>query len=237
MENSKVTINLQNILSYVIPSFLATFVAVLSLYYLFFNKTGVVGAYEHGFIEISTFIILIIGITKGLHFLFTNSNLLEKKYQLLCVFFLFGMFYFAAEEISWGQHLYNWETNEFFRAHNDQGETNFHNMSSWADQKPRLVLEICVLIFGVIIPFFLNNNSPGIKLNQFKNYFVLPKNLLFVALIAILIKVPERLNDHVFIGLIFSNIRYSEVQEMFFAYFMMLYMFTYYDNNRLMTSK
>src|SRR5690606_11535567 len=39
------------------------------------------------------------------------------------------MFFFAAgEEISWGQRIFGWETNEYFMERNAQEETNIHNL-------------------------------------------------------------------------------------------------------------
>ncbi len=34
----------------------------------------------------------------------------------------------ACEELSWGQHLFNWSTPQWFARNNDHGETNLHNM-------------------------------------------------------------------------------------------------------------
>src|SRR5690606_9029396 len=57
-----------------------------------------------------------------------------------------GCFYVGGEEVSWGQHFLNWDTPEYWRAINDQEETNLHNTSAWFDQKPRLLLELSVVV-------------------------------------------------------------------------------------------
>ena len=59
-----------------------------------------------------------------------------------------GALFFAGEEISWGQHFFNWQTPETISALNDQNETNLHNMSSWLDQKPRIALWVWALTGG-----------------------------------------------------------------------------------------
>lgn len=64
-------------------------------------------------------------------------------------------FYVGGEEISWGQHILQWDTPEYWAALNDQNETNFHNTSSWFDQKPRLLLEIGVMAGGLLLPWVL----------------------------------------------------------------------------------
>ena len=60
--------------------------------------------------------------------------------------------YIAGEEASWGQHQLGWVTPAGWNALNDQGETNLHNISSWFDQKPRLLLEVGVVVGGIVIP-------------------------------------------------------------------------------------
>lgn len=47
-----------------------------------------------------------------------------------------GSLYVFLEEISYGQHYFNWNTPEYWQNHNDQKETNLHNTTSWLDQKP-----------------------------------------------------------------------------------------------------
>ena len=50
--------------------------------------------------------------------------------------------YLGGEELAGGQQLVGWQTPEYIGEINDQNETNIHNMSSWFNQKPRLLLEI-----------------------------------------------------------------------------------------------
>lgn len=63
-----------------------------------------------------------------------------------------GLLYVLGEEISWGQHYFRWATTGWFELHNDQGETNLHNMTSWLDQKPRSLLIVALVIGGLIHP-------------------------------------------------------------------------------------
>ena len=115
---------------------------------------------ETGFIENGTFIILFLSIITCCFILKKRNLFIFKKLFLFwIIIFLFGLIYFAGEEISWGQHWFNWETNNFFKNFNDQSETNFHNMSSWFDQKPRFLLIIFVILGGIILPLYFNNNK------------------------------------------------------------------------------
>ncbi|MEM7651427.1 MAG: hypothetical protein AAF204_05020, partial [Pseudomonadota bacterium] len=83
-------------------------------------------------------------------------KILIKKPQGFLIFwtscFALGCLYIAGEEVSWGQHIFDWATPEFWSSVNDQNETNLHNTSSWLDQKPRLILLIGVIVGGLIIP-------------------------------------------------------------------------------------
>jgi len=63
-----------------------------------------------------------------------------------------GCVYTAGEEVSWGQHLFAWATPEPWQQFNDQGETNLHNVSAWFDQKPRLILQIAILVGALALP-------------------------------------------------------------------------------------
>jgi hypothetical protein len=64
--------------------------------------------------------------------------------QKICFFVFSACFMlFALEEISYGQHLFNWEATKFF-ANNIQNETNFHNF---------YILAPIYFIFCLIIAF------------------------------------------------------------------------------------
>lgn len=61
------------------------------------------------------------------------------------------LFVMAGEEISWGQRIFQWQTEGYFSAHNVQGETNLHNLATQLFQNS--------LFFGgflllVALPFF-----------------------------------------------------------------------------------
>ena len=114
---------------------------------------------EKGIIENGTFLFLFFAIITA----FSVLNKLKKKINLktlffFIIFFLIGLIYFTGEEISWGQQWFKWETNNFFKIINDQSETNFHNISSWLDQKPRFLLIFFVIFGGIFCPFLNKKN-------------------------------------------------------------------------------
>ena len=66
-----------------------------------------------------------------------------------------GLFFFAGEEMSWGQHLLGFEPPESIAGRNEQGELNLHNdptLETLLDQAPRLVLTLAALVGGIIAP-------------------------------------------------------------------------------------
>lgn len=130
-------------------------------------------------------------------------------------------FYIAGEEASWGQHYFGWSTPEDWKAINDQSETNLHNVSSWFDQKPRIILEIGVLVGGILIPL-LAQARPAIRHGRFG--LILPPLLcLPAAVLAEFARFWGRVAD--FLGSTFHLFgRSSEVQELYFYLFVLLYL-------------
>lgn len=176
---------------------------------------------EYGFVE-NVQALLLLG-----SFCLASSIFLQNRSQYPCLIKIWlapsimALAFVFLEEISYGQHYFNWNTPEYWQRLNDQNETNLHNTSSWLDQKPRILLEAGVLIGGIIIPV-LRRYKPQVLPEKLR--VILPDSALFVtALLAILPRFYERvitafgIND----GLLFT--RTSEVQELYFYYFALLY--------------
>lgn len=129
-------------------------------------------------------------------------------------------FYVTFEEISWGQHFLDWGTPEFWTEVNDQQETNFHNTSSWLDQKPRLILEIGVLVGGLIMPLIMKL-KPALLPARFAIIYP-PATLGVVAAVAVFVKIADKIGDKTEM-ILFE--RGSEVIELYLFYFVLLYLF------------
>lgn len=135
-----------------------------------------------------------------------------------------GAFYFGGEELSWGQHLFGWATPEYLQALNDQGETNLHNMSSWLDQKPRMLLELWVLVGGIIMVLVRRGASSEADPRDWRPWFWPARDCLATAIICIAVRIPERLKGVFDLETLPLEIRYSEPQELYFALFLLLYL-------------
>ena len=132
-----------------------------------------------------------------------------------------GTFYIAGEEASWGQNYLGWETSEGWRALNDQNETNLHNTSSWLDQKPRALLELGVIVGGIAIPLAALR-WPAIRRGRLA--IILPPFLcLPSAVIAEAVRMSERALNAFAPGSKWFE-RASEVQELYFYLFILLYL-------------
>lgn len=127
--------------------------------------------------------------------------------------------YVGGEEISWGQHFFGWATPEFWDGINDQQETNLHNTSAWLDQKPKILLQIGVLVGGLIIPA-LQRWAPGRLPARFDPIYP-TWHIVVTALFAVTVKLLDTLQD---MGFYHIFHRASEVLELYLYYFVMLYL-------------
>ena len=145
-----------------------------------------------------------------------------------------GSLYMSGEEASWGQHWFGWGTSTEWAAINDQGETNFHNTSSWLDQKPRTILEIGIILGGIILPIIFHYKP---KLRNKPIAIIIPTLVLLpTAIIAEVARMTERT-----LGALDATFRVfqraSEVQELFFALFILLYLIIFWQRlNNLFNS-
>ncbi len=183
---------------------------------------------ENGIVELGTTVVLLPAIIAGV-LCFMRRRLLPVKwlgYWLLLV--TLGCVYIAGEEISWGQHLLSWGTPEYFQKLNDQNETNIHNMSSWFDQKPRLLLEISILIGGVILVLWRKFMGITYARSDWRRWFWPDMQCFPAAILAIAARLPERYQSITGNWPLPVHIRLSEVQELYFAVFLLIYLLVAY---------
>ncbi|MEQ8232290.1 MAG: hypothetical protein RLW61_13865 [Gammaproteobacteria bacterium] len=179
---------------------------------------------ELGLIELATPVLSLLGAACGA--LLARELLREGLSKLLIWVLLLtaACVYFAGEELSWGQHLFGWQTPESVARLNDQQETNLHNMSSWLDQKPRLLLELWVLIGGIVMTLVGRKASQRLSPNVVSSWFWPTRDCLPTAVLAIGIRLPERIKDIAGLDTLPFEIRWSEPQEYYFALFLLLYL-------------
>lgn len=128
--------------------------------------------------------------------------------------------YIAGEEMSWGQHLFNWSTPEYWTEINRQQETNVHNISPWFNQRPRLVLELGVLAGGLVFPL-LALAVPKLRRNRWAIY--LPAAALVPTAACLLLFKVFALTEKIYAIRMPIN-RPAEATETFLYLFLLYYM-------------
>lgn len=178
---------------------------------------------EGGLIELATPLVAFAAFIQGCLMLPQLYRIPSRTMRMWVLAVTLACLYLAGEELSWGQQLFEWETPSEIGQLNDQNETNLHNMSSWLDQKPRLLLELWVLVGGVLVPL-KRRWSGGQPRRLFWRWFWPAPECLPTAILAIVIKLPERYRDVAGPGALPFEIRWSEPQEYYFALFLLLYL-------------
>lgn len=179
---------------------------------------------ENGPHETLQFLFALGGLFYALRCLLRVSFSSQKILTFWLICFAVGCTYIAGEEVSWGQHIFNWATPEFWGTLNDQNETNLHNTSSWLDQKPRLLLLVGVITGGLIIPF-LQRFKPSVLPKKFEMIYP-PACLVPIAALALSIKIIDKIDDNLPDIVLFY--RASEIEELFLFYFVLLYLIVLY---------
>lgn len=178
---------------------------------------------ENAFVELATPVVALLGFFVGLAVMRRLAYLPSLTMRVWVVTLTFACLYLAGEELSWGQHLFKWPTPGVIAALNDQHETNLHNISSWFDQKPRLLLELWVLIGGIVVPLWAGDRRRALR-GPLQRWFWPTHECVPTALLAILIKLPERYKKLMGIPVLPIEIRWSEPQEYYFALFLLIYL-------------
>ena len=198
---------------------------------------------ELGIIELATPLVLLPAIIFGIKTFIDKENILDEKIKYYVLFITLACIYTAGEALSWGQHIWGWESPQWAMTANDQQETNIHNISSWFDQKPRLLLEIFVIVCGVFMPLYRRITGKVLQRNDWR-YWLLPTEIcLPVSILIILSKIIERIKTifdlptTVFaIPNAYPLVReftYSEIQELYFAIFLTLYLMSIRNRQKL----
>lgn len=176
-----------------------------------------------GIMEMAQFLMIVmtalIAFGLSFHHIFKGDKLLRA----FIVLFALGAVYWAGEEVSWGQHFFGWLTPEGWSALNDQQETNLHNIGTWGDQKPRLILMLSIGFGGLIVPYLLLNHTDSVPL---KFDFLYPP--LWLRALAFLVVSTELLQHTHMPGLQAETVllRPGEIQELFIAWFVFSYALT-----------
>jgi len=171
----------------------------------------------YGFLELGQFFIALTAMAVALKLAFRPFVRARRLVLFYVCLAALGCLYIAGEEHSWGQHFFHWQTPEYWAAINRQQETNLHNTMPLFGKKPRVLLELGILVGGLILPL-LALFYPSIRTNRWSLFF--PAGAMVpVALGAALYKTTGVLLKFEIPSLV---IRPSEGLE-FFLYLFLLY--------------
>lgn len=133
---------------------------------------------------------------------------------------ILGSIYIAGEEASWGQHFFHWSTPEYWAGINRQEETNLHNVSSWLNHKPRILLQVGIILTVIVMPVARRFGWLGALDRQFA--LVMPRpDSYFIGWLAIFYKVWDDLSKNA--GFPDIATREAELQETFIFGFLLIY--------------
>jgi len=116
-----------SIISWIFLYMVSFFTIIVTFYFKDYEYLLKVMTKENGFFESLSVLFLFTIFILGLNFILKN-NKVDKIIKILVFLFSCLVFVAAMEEISWGQHIFNFQTNDFFKLHNYQKETNLHNL-------------------------------------------------------------------------------------------------------------
>ncbi len=161
------------------------FVFIIVLLGVYFSRTNLpfyegVFVREDSFVEWLTVLALLVGIIMNVY----RAYILKPFRSPLFIFCLYAfalIFFFGlAEEISWGQRIFNIKSPEFFLKYNTQGEFNFHNLRFGNFKVNRYIfgtfLGILVGIYFLILPILYQKVE---KIKELINKFALPMPQLY----------------------------------------------------------
>ena len=159
----------------------------------------------------------------ALRMLLRPSLRAEHLRTVWCVALVLGGVWLAGEEASWGQHYLDWVTPEGWSRLNDQGETNFHNVSHWLDQKPRLILVTGIAVTGIFMPYILLHR-PGWLPRSF-DFTYAPLALVPLAILVVLSGFYDEAAD-AYGPKVMKSLRGGEFQELFIVWYLLAYTLT-----------
>ncbi len=134
-----------------------------------------------------------------------------KMSQWFYIFFGIACIFFALEEVSWGQRVFELESTQFFMENSDQQEINVHNViNEWFSIRTKHIAAIVFFTYGAILP--------SIALNHRVQVFIKKLGILIPPLVL----VPGfALASFLTIDLFFTG-QDEEVAEFFFSLLLFL---------------
>lgn len=208
---------------------------------------------EMGLVEMGTVVALVPAIVFGV-VMFLGRSKMPRGVGLLMLLGALAAFYFAGEEISWGQQFIGFGTPECMQDVNRQGEFSLHNIEfrkyglcldfvdDLFNEIPRGVMLLLTIGGGIILPLvrlrlkrgFTGDPPP----HRFWDWISPDCRMILVSLLAAFSTVPEKLAKAFldldtlaasnYLRMVFVT-RAGELKEYYFALVILLYMTSVYQ--------
>jgi hypothetical protein len=185
---------------------------------------------EGGIVEHATVLVLIPGIAAGFAaFFFHRQRLPYSWLGWWILMWTLACVYFAGEEVSWGQWLFNWETPEAIKQLNTQQETNLHNITPWLFQKPQAMVELWIFIAGLVMPLWRRTKrDKTIPRPQTWNFWVFPSYVCTLSAgLTVLVRLFRSILGNSALPHL-ERLGSSELREYYIALFLCLYLISFW---------
>ncbi len=159
-------------------------------------------------------------------FLNKFKNKTENFIKIFLILEILGLSYFFLEEISWFQHIINYNTPKLFENINHQREFNLHNISNLFNELPKSFVFIWC---GLAIPF-VKFFKPKIK-NFFYTIINPHDNLIKISVVLLIFTIPNLITSN--LGLIDHKVLHLETGYNFKMFFTIVLSFNFFRLSEL----
>ena len=135
---------------------------------------------ENGFFEILSVVLLFGIFFYGIASSIVNRKTLGRRILIIVLFFSLFALFAAMEEISWGQHLFHFQSSNYFLKENYQKETNFHNLIN--GKIFNVVIYTTIYALLVFIPLLTKIFHKNLMRFRLFSYFDFNPHIILIAL-------------------------------------------------------
>ena len=107
---------------------------------------------ESGILETAQFIFMVMGLAIAVQLLldpFVRRRPLILAFTAIAAL---ACLYIGGEEVSWGQHIFFWQSPDLVTEVNGEGEFSLHNIDKAFERTLRTLLELGILVGGILVP-------------------------------------------------------------------------------------
>jgi uncharacterized membrane protein YuzA (DUF378 family) len=170
---------------------------------------------EQGVIEILTAVCFGAAGVVGLALAARTRGVVPPLFRVFYVGFALAALFVAFEEISWGQHLFGWQSPAWFAARNAQRETNLHNL--FGHTPNRKLHDLAVIVFtmgGIVLPAVARLRPTAYARGRWSHYVLPHGELVALVAMAALLRLFRSMPPSPITG---RNLGLAEPMELYFG--------------------